>query len=150
MPQLAIETYASQVLWTLIGFFIVYLFVSKVFTPQIEEILENRVVYIDDLLKRAQSLKEESEKLKNDSFIALENAQIDTEAAERKLIAAIREQNIKEKEQIYEMFAEKSRLEARELLKTSDKVLEEVSQDLENIVSAAMKSISCSTERSAK
>lgn len=141
MPQLAIETFASQILWSLLGFLVVYLFVSKIFTPQVEEILENRVVYIDDLLKRAENLRTESEKLKEDSFIALENAQIDTEATERKIVASIREQNIKEKQYLYDTFSEKSRIEALELVKVSDNVFADVSKNLDTLVSSAMDSI---------
>jgi F0F1-type ATP synthase membrane subunit b/b' len=144
LPQLAVETFPSQIFWTLLGFFAVYLFISFVVTPKIEKTLENRVSHIDNLVQDAQKLESEATALEHDSFIALENAEMDSAAAEAKLMAAFREQSIEEKDVLYSKFSRKSKTESDALSKSVAASFLKVSEDLEVILDAAMKSISCS------
>jgi F0F1-type ATP synthase membrane subunit b/b' len=144
LPQLAVETFPSQVFWVLFGFFAVYVFVSNVLTPQIEETLENRISHIEALVNNAKQLETESKKLEQDAFIALEDAEIESAAAETKLMTSFREQSIKEKNMLYDMFSKKSKAESRILSTSVDNVFAEISDNLDGILDLAMKSIDCS------
>lgn len=150
MPQLDVGTFPSQIFWILLGFLAIYMFVSKVVTPSIEETFENRISHIDSLVNTANQLKSEVKKLENESFIALENAEIDSSAAESKLLASFREQSIKEKNTLFEMFSKKSIKESMKLSESVDKVFKEISGNIDNILDTAMKSVSCSIKESGK
>jgi F-type H+-transporting ATPase subunit b len=144
MPQLDVGTFPSQIFWILIGFLAIYMFVSRVVTPSIEETFENRISHIDSLVNTATQLKIEAKKLENESFIALENAEIDSSSAESKLLTSFREQSIKEKNMLFEMFSRKSIKESMKLSESVDRVFNEISGNIDNIMDAAMKSVSCS------
>jgi F-type H+-transporting ATPase subunit b len=148
VPQLAVETYSSQVFWILIGFVILYLYVANVVTPKIEETFEDRISHIDDLIKNAKKLEAEAQKLERDAFIALENAEIDSAAAESRLMSSFREQSIAEKSKLYERFSRKSKEESIELSRTVDKLFLEISENMDDIMNVAMNSIACSAQSS--
>ncbi|MDR1560986.1 MAG: hypothetical protein LBS23_01375 [Holosporaceae bacterium] len=139
MPQLVTATFPSQIFWTLVGFFCVYIFVSRIAVPKIEEIINKRVALIDDLLKRANQLSFEANKLEKDSIVALENAQIESKTAETQLISDLREQNIKEKKLLYDSFAEKSVKEVKIISLSAQKALSDVlKNNIDDILNTAM------------
>lgn len=144
MPQLDTGTFPSQIFWILFGFLALYIFISKVVTPSIEETFGNRMSHVDSLIDTANQLKSEARKLENDSFIALENAEIDSDAAESKLLASFREQSIKEKNMLFEMFSRKSKKESMVLSESVNNVFHEISASIDTIIDVAMNSVSCS------
>jgi hypothetical protein len=87
----------------------VYSFVSRIVVPGMEKTMGDRLSHIDGLTKSAGDLRAEAEKIEYDAFVALENDEIDAAAAEAKLIAAFREQNIREKEKLYETFSKRTK-----------------------------------------
>jgi F-type H+-transporting ATPase subunit b len=143
LPQLAVENFPSQIFWILVGFAIIYIFVSQVVTPGIERILGNRVSHIEDLVKNAKDLNSEAEKLEHEAFVSLENAAIEAEAAESKLISCFREQSIAEKKALYEVFSQESRRESELLTKTAADLFEKMSAEIEDVTDLAMKRIAC-------
>jgi len=148
MPQLDVATFPSQIFWILLGFLAIYMFVSKVVTPSIEETFENRVAHIDSLVDTANQLKSEAKKLENEAFIALENAEIDSSAIEQKLLASFREHSIKEKSMLFKTFSKRSKKESVVLSESINNVFNEISENIDNILDAAMKSVSCSLNNS--
>ncbi|MDR2157969.1 MAG: hypothetical protein LBO02_01475 [Holosporaceae bacterium] len=144
MPQFATSTFPSQIFWILVGFSLVYLFVSRVFTPKLERTLLDRELHVENLLKAANKLKNEADKLEKDSIIALENAKIDSNAAESKVISAFREQSLREKDTLYELFSEKSKIESESLMKSSEDAFQSVSANMDEIVDEALAGVSCS------
>lgn len=61
MPQLAIETFASQLVWLAITFVVLYLIMSKVVLPRIGGILEDREQRIRSDLDKAEALKADTD-----------------------------------------------------------------------------------------
>jgi F-type H+-transporting ATPase subunit b len=57
LPQLEISTYYSQIFWLLITFSILYFSLSRVFLPNIANLLQRREEYIEQI--KRQTLKEE-------------------------------------------------------------------------------------------
>ena len=68
MPQLDPSTFATQLVWLIITFLILYLILWKSALPRIASILQDRQERIDDDLEKAEKLKKEAE-------IALEDYQ---------------------------------------------------------------------------
>jgi len=60
LPQLDIETYASQIFWLIITFIVLYFLVAKIAMPRIAEVLEGRQERIEDDLDKAETLKKEA------------------------------------------------------------------------------------------
>lgn len=62
MPQLAIETFASQLVWLGITFVVLYLIMAKVVIPRIGGILEDREQRIRADLDKAEELKSQTDR----------------------------------------------------------------------------------------
>ena len=147
MPQLAVETFPSQIFWILVGFFAVYFFMSTVVAPNLEETLENREQHVGSLVKKAEKLNSDAQKIEKNAFDALERVEVDSAATESKLIASFREQSIKEKDALYKLFAEESRSKSELLAEAYEKCFNDVVNDIEDIVQAAMLKINNSPNR---
>ena len=61
MPQLDPTTFAPQLFWLLVTFFLLYLVMWKLVIPKIGEILQDRQIRIDNDLDKAEHLKIEAE-----------------------------------------------------------------------------------------
>lgn len=145
MPQLAVETFPSQIFWVLIGFFAVYVFMSTVIAPKIEKTLENRSSHIGSLVKRAEQLENDAKIIEKNALDALERAEVDATTAESKLIASFREQSIKEKEALYEVFSKQSRSKSKLLSEEVEKCFADISNDMDDIISTAIHKINGSS-----
>ena len=135
MPQLAVETFPSQIFWILLGFAVVYLFMARVATPNILETLRNRTVHIDELLNAARQLRSEAEKLEKTATADL---------AESELMTKFRERSVKEKEELYALYSEKSKQESASISLSADETFREISANMDEILDSAVKSISAS------
>ena len=65
LPQLDVQTYASQIFWLVVSFIVLYFLVAKVAMPRISEVLEERQERIEDDLDKAETLKKEAYLVKN-------------------------------------------------------------------------------------
>ena len=74
MPQLNIDTFASQIFWLLITFGILYLIMARSALPTIREVLLNRQSRISEDLRKAEKLKEEAESAEEDFTSVIVNA----------------------------------------------------------------------------
>lgn len=74
MPQLDFTTYASQIFWLTVSFFILYMMVSRSLLPQVREVLQNRQNRISSDLDKAEILKREAESAKEDYSSMFEEA----------------------------------------------------------------------------
>ena len=77
LPQLEIFTYSSQIFWLLITFSILYFSLSRVFLPNIQNLLKRREEYIEEIKK--ETLKEEESIL----FLDEEHKNLVKEAQEK-------------------------------------------------------------------
>lgn len=134
MPQLDFTTFPSQIFWILIGFLMVYYFVSRVVTPDLEDILKNRASHVDELLQNAKQLKEEAESLEKNSLIAMENAGIEMSSIESEMLSSFMNQSMSEKNTLYSMFSEKSKAESLELSKSANDVANHISNSIDVII----------------
>ena len=67
MPQLDPSTFATQLVWLIITFLILYLILWKSALPRIASILQDRQERIDNDLEKAEKLKKEALKNKREN-----------------------------------------------------------------------------------
>jgi F-type H+-transporting ATPase subunit b len=147
VPQLAVETYASQIFWVILGFALVYIFMSRFATPKIEALLQNRSDYIKNFETVSAELQNEADKLDNESFVELENAEIEATATESKLMSDFRKQNLARKNQLFEKFSKESQKESAALTASADEVFQELSSNMDVFLNTSMNRISCSENK---
>jgi F-type H+-transporting ATPase subunit b len=84
LPQLDIETYASQIFWLIVTFIVLYFLVAKIAMPRIAEVLEGRQERIEDDLDKAETLKKEAYLVRVEYEKALSSAREEAHAATRR------------------------------------------------------------------
>lgn len=126
MPQLASETFASQIFWVLLGFALVYFFVGSVAFPGLQEIMRSRAAHIESLLKSAETVRREVDDIERELRNALETAQMEATRKESQLMSDFLERSRKQKA----AFSERMKRESKERSKA-----------LEEIVAAAFREV---------
>jgi F-type H+-transporting ATPase subunit b len=63
MPQFDPSTFASQIFWLVVAFFLVFLVAWRVALPRLGEVLDNRRTRVDTDIARARELTEEAEQV---------------------------------------------------------------------------------------
>ena len=84
LPQLDIETYASQIFWLIVTFIVLYFLVAKIAMPRIAEVLEGRQERIEDDLDKAETLKKEASLVRVEYEKALSSAREEAHEATRR------------------------------------------------------------------
>ena len=80
LPQLKVETWPSQLFWLAVIFAVGYIFMSRVVTPRIGSVLEERRARLDDDLTRAREASAEAATTRAEYEASLDEAQ--SQAAE--------------------------------------------------------------------
>ena len=80
LPQLKVETWPSQLFWLAVIFAVGYIFMSRVVTPRIGSVLEERRARLDDDLTRAREASAEAATTRAEYEASLEEAR--SQAAE--------------------------------------------------------------------
>ena len=84
LPQLDIETYASQIFWLIVTFIVLYFLVAKIAMPRIAEVLEGRQERIEDDLDKAETLRKEAYLVRVEYEKALSSAREEAHEATRR------------------------------------------------------------------
>ena len=84
LPQLDLETYASQIFWLIVSFIVLYFLVAKIAMPRIAEVLEGRQERIEDDLDKAETLKKEAYLVRVEYEKALSSAREEAHEATRR------------------------------------------------------------------
>lgn len=75
MPQLDVSTFASQIFWLVVTFFMLYVIMAQICLPRIRQVLQDRQGKISGELEMAEQMKKEAEASKADYTSLLESAQ---------------------------------------------------------------------------
>lgn len=126
MPQLATETFASQLFWLALTFIVLYLIMSRAALPRIAAAIENRRDRIASDLDTAARLKEETDEVISTYEAELAEArskahQIATETRDR-----INQQLAEERAEVEERLAERTAAAERHVAEVKAKALAEV------------------------
>ena len=87
LPQLKVDTWPSQLFWLAVVFGIGYIFMSRVVTPRIGSVLEERRTRLDDDLTRAREASAEAAQTRTEYEASLEEARADAAEFARKAAA---------------------------------------------------------------
>jgi len=74
MPQLDPKFWLSQIFWLTITFIIIYLFISKIFSPKLSKVIQDRKDLIEKCINDANSIKNEIQSLDNEYKKFIDNA----------------------------------------------------------------------------
>lgn len=77
LPQLDIATWPSQLFWLVVTFGVGYIIMSRVVTPRIGHVLEERRTRLNDDLSKAKEASEEAAKMRADYEANLDKARSD-------------------------------------------------------------------------
>ncbi|MDR2723956.1 MAG: hypothetical protein LBB25_01970 [Holosporaceae bacterium] len=141
MPQLDTSTFASQIFWITVGFWLVYLVVSKAFAPRIEKILQDRDVLVGSMQQTARQWKNEAIKIAEGVSVDLENAQMDVISTEAIQMESFRKQSLREKDALYDLFSRRSKEESEELIKSAQKAFSEMLDRIEVVAEPAREKV---------
>lgn len=141
MPQFAVETFSSQIFWLLIGFFIVWGFLSFFVVPNLQQTLESREQHVGSIVQKAETLSSQAKKVEQNAEDALEKVEIESAAMESKLIASFHDQSVREKDDLNRIFSDESQRESTILLGSSEKCFKEIADDMDGILETIWRKI---------
>jgi hypothetical protein len=85
------------------------------------------------MLTAAYQLENKAALMEKAVVIAMEDAQVDSAAAEAESLAVFREQNLKEKSSLYSLFSKKSKRESDALKKSAQEVYANVENQMDEL-----------------
>lgn len=142
MPQLASETFASQIFWVLLGFALVYFFVSSVVFPGLQGIMRNRAAHIESLLKSAETVRREVDDIERELRNALETAQMEATRKESQLMSDFLERSRKQKIAFSERMNRESKERSKALEESAATAFQEVLKSSDDFVAQALQAMS--------
>ena len=95
MPQFDTSTFSSQIFWLVVTFIVLWIFLSKVVLPRIEEVIQSRDSKISGDLKRAADAKQEAEEAMAEYEAALAQARAEAQELIKAALERLAEANAK-------------------------------------------------------
>lgn len=141
LPQLAAETFPSQIFWVILGFFCVYGIMAFFAVPKLRKILDKRENHINGLLDIAEKLGEKSVKIEKESSELLSKTKQEIFDAETELIEELEKRNSKEKQRLSEEILENTSREISSLKVSSEEAFRDISSDLDELLDLALQKI---------
>ena len=138
LPQLAAETFPSQIFWIVLGFFCVYGIMAFFAVPRLKKILDQRRSYVDNLLDISKRFNEKSERLEREATDLLAKTKQEIYCDEAKLIEELEKRSSNEKQRISDEILRHTKSEIASLNASSEEVFKEVSDDLDQFIDLAL------------
>ncbi len=132
-PQLNPSSYASQVFWLAVAFLLLYILMSRLALPRMEEVLDLRKAKRSNALNHAEQLNGEAEKIRKTYERSLEKAQKEAQESLRAAENAIKEKMAVENAQFAEQSRKRSLTAEQKILKARQDALQslaDISADL--------------------
>lgn len=135
LPQFDYTTYSSQVFWFLICFAILYFVISKIVTPRISQIIENRANIINSDKSAAEELDEKILQIELKNAELLKNA---NDKYQQRIESVIKETATEKEKMLSDLKSkiddmnQKSRQEIKDFVAQSQSRIEKSIQDLTN------------------
>ena len=141
LPQLATETFPSQIFWVVLGFFCVYGVMAFFAVPKLKRILDSRENHINDLLDVAEKLNEKSAKIEKESNELLSKTKQEILDTELRLVEKLEKKSSEEKQRLSEEILENANNEMASLKVSSEEVFKDISSDLDELLDLALQKI---------
>ena len=133
MPQLDTSTFASQIFWLLIGFGLLYSFISNVAAPKIKSLTDRRFEYTDRLDTQAHLLNFEAGKLEKESQEELQEAQDESRRREMLALQELAKKSEQFKKDIRQQNVDKLHVELEKMQKHADKTFVALSEKVDSL-----------------
>jgi len=142
LPQLDISNFLSQTFWLVISFSLLYILISKVVIPNIQNILDKRSKDLYSILEKAEKNNEEAKKLANEAFDIEKSNRIELLNYQNSFIDKLKKENSTKFDQIalelskeYQITKAQYEQKLKELSQDIPEILEELSLIVINKIS---------------
>lgn len=142
LPQLDISNFLSQTFWLVISFSLLYILISKVVIPSIQNILDKRSKDLYSILEKAEKNNEEAKKLANEAFDIEKSNRIELLNYQNSFIDKLKKENSTKFDQIalelskeYQITKAQYEQKLKELSQDIPEILEELSLIVINKIS---------------
>lgn len=141
LPQLDTSTYASQIFWLVIVFFIMHLFFSKKSLPKISKTVENRAERIKNDIDSARRLRTEVHAVQEEYEKNLEKARIESQELFTKIDADFQKKSDQHEKKFNEDAEKKITGLEGEIISARKKAIDEMSGAVMDIAAKATETI---------
>jgi len=142
LPQLDTSNFLSQTFWLVISFSLLYILISKVVIPSIQNILDKRSKDLYSILEKAEKNNEEAKKLANEAFDIEKSNRIELLNYQNSFIDKLKKENSTKFDQIalelskeYQITKAQYEQKLKELSQDIPEILEELSLIVINKIS---------------
>lgn len=123
LPQLDITTWPNQLFWLVVTFGIGYVIMSRMITPRIGNVLEQRGRTIQDNLTRAKEAEAEAQAMKQEFEASLDDARAKASDASQKAMAEAKANAEAAEAELTAKLAKKTKTAETKLSKVRDEAL---------------------------
>ena len=93
LPQLDISTFPNQLFWLVVMGVILYVLMSKVALPRVQNIMHQRDAFVHDHLRRAAALRKKSEDAKVDYDLTIRDAETNAKNVLNKTVTDMKQKH---------------------------------------------------------
>ncbi|MDP6217734.1 MAG: F0F1 ATP synthase subunit B' [Alphaproteobacteria bacterium] len=141
LPQLDIATWPSQLFWLVVLFGAGYLVMSRMITPRIGNVLEQRGRTIQDDLNRAKEAEAEAQTMKAEFEASLDDARTKAADAAQKAMSEAKAKAEESEAELSAKLAKKTKAAETKLAKIRDEALANINEVASEITQDAVKAV---------
>ena len=131
LPQLVVSTFPSQIFWVLVGFLCVFIFMTAIVSPRLQNTLDQRKCHLDRMCSEAAKLQNESLKLSEAAQQELNDAYAEVVESEKAIESQLKCRSQKKKDEVYQ----------NSLVKMFCDAFAEVSSDVDGVIDLALEKV---------
>ena len=139
LPQLDITTWPNQLFWLVVTFGIGYIIMSRMITPRIGNVLEQRGRTIQDDLNRAKEAEAEAHAMKTEFEASLDDARTKAADAAQKAMSEAKAKAEESEAELSAKLAKKTKAAEAKLAKMRDEALANINEAASEVTQDAVK-----------
>ncbi len=141
LPQLDITTWPNQLFWLVVTFGIGYIIMSRMITPRIGNVIEQRGRTIQDDLNRAKEAEAEAQTMKAEFEASLDDARAKAADAAQKAMSEAKAKAEEAEADLSAKLAKKTKTAETKLAKIRDEALANINEVASEVTQDAVKAV---------
>ncbi|MBE6447559.1 MAG: hypothetical protein E7015_03720 [Alphaproteobacteria bacterium] len=141
LPQLVVSTFPSQIFWVLVGFLCVFIFMTAIVSPRLQNTLDQRKCHLDRMCSEAAKLQNESLKLSEAAQQELNDAYAEVVESEKAIESQLKCRSQKKKDEVYQNSLVKMKAEREKIAEMFCDAFAEVSSDVDGVIDLALEKV---------
>ena len=141
LPQLDITTWPNQLFWLVVTFGIGYIIMSRMITPRIGNVIEQRGRTIQDDLNRAKEAEAEAQTMKAEFEASLDDARAKAADAAQKAMSEAKAKADEAEAELSAKLAKKTKTAETKLAKIRDEALANINEVASEVTQDAVKAV---------